>query len=277
MLGSSKRTPTAAAGAGSAGSGSTGAVKAAKNSLRAARRRLSIVSDNKLIEGIATLGTVDAEEARVKAASTCAIRTYAGLSKKGYAPYNPRKRNQDALLMDEHAPTGSFIFGVFDGHGEAGDLVSHYFTERLTSRVVAHPKWITDPGACLIDEVHNLEACLLAGMCGPPQRTANTHLSTTHAYFGGKQAGSNYGWAVVVGDKHAPHGLLSPHSLTPLTHAHVTLPPPALDLLPHCLPPFSERVCVHICCRHVHRHGIQRLHGCGGRAAWQDADRCERG
>jgi hypothetical protein len=40
------------------------------------------------------------------------------VSKKGYAPYNPRKRNQDALTMEEHRPTGTLLFGVFDGHGE---------------------------------------------------------------------------------------------------------------------------------------------------------------
>jgi hypothetical protein len=136
--------------------------KASKNSLRGTRRRLSVVSDNKLIEGIATLGTVDHEET-LSHMGEHVVRTYAGLSKKGYAPYNPRKRNQDAILMEEHKPTGTLIFGVFDGHGEAGDLVSHYFTERLPSRVVAHPRFSTDPGVAMADEIDRLEKALLAG------------------------------------------------------------------------------------------------------------------
>lgn len=49
--------------------------------------------------------------------------SYAGFSKKGYAPYNPRKRNQDALVMAEDASTASVFFAVMDGHGEVGDKV----------------------------------------------------------------------------------------------------------------------------------------------------------
>ena len=30
-----------------------------------------------------------------------AVVSYAGHSKKGYAPYNPRKKNQDSLLLSE--------------------------------------------------------------------------------------------------------------------------------------------------------------------------------
>lgn len=124
--------------------------------------RLSVVSDNKLIEGIATLGVVDSEET-LSHMSTHVIKAYAGVSKKGYAPYNPRKRNQDALLMDEHKPSGTIILGVFDGHGEAGDLVSHYFSERIAGRLVANPRFSVDPGAAMRDELDKLEKMLLAG------------------------------------------------------------------------------------------------------------------
>lgn len=50
--------------------------------------------------------------------------SYAGFSKKGYAPYNPRKHNQDALIMAEDASTGSLFLAVMDGHGEVGEKVA---------------------------------------------------------------------------------------------------------------------------------------------------------
>jgi hypothetical protein len=128
------------------------------------RSRLSVVSDNKLIEGIATIGVKDEEET-VAAAAAHVIKSYAGVSKKGYAPYNPRKRNQDAILMDEHKATGTIVFGVFDGHGEAGDLVSHYFTDKLPPRLYANPKFASDVGAALAEELDKIERSLLAGAC----------------------------------------------------------------------------------------------------------------
>lgn len=36
---------------------------------------------------------------------TTVVATYKGKSKKGYAPYNPKKANQDAMIMLEHAET----------------------------------------------------------------------------------------------------------------------------------------------------------------------------
>ncbi len=135
------------------------------------RSRLSVCSQNKFIEGIQTLGALAGDEGKDDAAGMAesVVRAYAGVSKKGYAPYNPRKRNQDAILMEEHKPSGSVLFGVFDGHGEAGDLVSHYFTERLGSRLFSNPKFSPsspgagDLGAALAEDVDRLEKSLLAG------------------------------------------------------------------------------------------------------------------
>lgn len=168
---------------------------------------------------------------RVSAESV--VRAYAGVSKKGYAPYNPRKRNQDAIVIEEvigpvgptpastidsmslegaraqptgapgltttsgsitgtgrtpsdgltreHAsrsgfsPTGAssirtasgyaktHVFGVFDGHGEQGDLVSHHFASRLPGMLAAHPKWGFDLGAAMVEQLDVLERQLLAG------------------------------------------------------------------------------------------------------------------
>lgn len=136
----------------------------------------SQVSDNKLIEGIATMGVNDEEKGEDMMAGH-RIRAYAGVSKKGYAPYNPRKRNQDAILMEEHKETGTIFFAVLDGHGEAGDLVSHYFTDRLPAKVYRNPRWETDPGKAIASEVARLERAVLA------DASIDTEFSGTTAVF----------------------------------------------------------------------------------------------
>ena len=60
--------------------------------LQKTRRRLSVVSDNKLVEGMSGMST--AEEAELLEGTSLVVASYAGVSKKGYAPYNPRKKNQ---------------------------------------------------------------------------------------------------------------------------------------------------------------------------------------
>ena len=52
------------------------------------------------------------------------VGVYAGKSQKGYVPYNPRKVNQDYLLMHEDIETNTLILGTFDGHGEHGHCIS---------------------------------------------------------------------------------------------------------------------------------------------------------
>ena len=84
------------------------------------------------------------------------------LPRQGYAPYNPRKRNQDAIIMHEHAATGTVLLGVLDGHGEAGDLVSHFVSERIAPRVFRHPDFTTDPGRSIAEELDRLERTMLA-------------------------------------------------------------------------------------------------------------------
>ena len=48
---------------------------------------------------------------------------------------------------------------------QAGDLVSHYFSERLPSRLPNSKHWAADPGNALADEVDKLEKMLLVGEC----------------------------------------------------------------------------------------------------------------
>ena len=63
--------------------------------------------------------------------------------------------------MEEERTHGTLIFGVFDGHGEAGDLVSHYFTERVAGRLLHNAKFAAEPGAALAEELDRLEKMLL--------------------------------------------------------------------------------------------------------------------
>lgn len=51
---------------------------------------------------------------------------------------------------------------VLDGHGEAGDLVSHFITDHLASKVFKHAKFGSDPATAMRDEVLKLEKTVLA-------------------------------------------------------------------------------------------------------------------
>lgn len=125
------------------------------------RRRLSVVSDNKLVEGLAGLQTDDNGAATDQSAQSTCVTAYAGVSKKGYAPYNPRKKNQDSMIMEEHAETGSLLLCVFDGHGEAGDAVSQYFRNQMPPTLFAHPAFATDIKTAITEAVAFLEKNLL--------------------------------------------------------------------------------------------------------------------
>lgn len=122
-----------------------------------------MVSDNKLIEGISSIGQSEtqARKTEEEAKTSHVVRTFWGSSKKGYAPYNPRKRNQYSILMKEHKQTGTLMLCVLDGHGEAGDLVSHFITDHLARKTFAHKEFKTNPGLAMRDEALKLEKALL--------------------------------------------------------------------------------------------------------------------
>ncbi|CCI49342.1 unnamed protein product [Albugo candida] len=102
------------------------------------RRRLSVVSDNKLVEGLAQVTTSETECIEN---GSGAITSFAGVSKKGYAPYNPRKKNQDSMVLQFDSDTKTLLFCVFDGHGEAGDLVSQALRDKFPVELCKHPKY----------------------------------------------------------------------------------------------------------------------------------------
>merc|ERR1711920_319450 len=83
------------------------------------------------------------------------------LSKKGHAPYNPRKKNQDALIMADDPNTNSLILAVLDGHGEHGDYVSAWFRDQLISEMFNHPSWVGNLKVAVADAVAKVERELL--------------------------------------------------------------------------------------------------------------------
>ena len=102
------------------------------------RRRLSVAGSSDTLDGqMSDLDVKDSEEKAESGSSRCAVTEYSGLSKKGHAPYNPRKKNQDSLIMADHAETNSLVLCVLDGHGEAGDGVSQFFKRELAKEMVS--------------------------------------------------------------------------------------------------------------------------------------------
>jgi serine/threonine protein phosphatase PrpC len=140
------------------------------------RRRLTVTGssgNSENIDGRSDSKDFDAEEAaEVKepraskkkhhqAAVRCAVTEYSGVSKKGHAPYNPRKKNQDALIMADDPQTNSLILCVLDGHGEHGDGVSQSFRDQLVTEMFNHPAWGTDLKTATADAIAKCERNLL--------------------------------------------------------------------------------------------------------------------
>jgi len=61
------------------------------------------------------------------------------LTQRGYYPHDGNKANQDSFLICENfmGDTQTHIFGIFDGHGETGDLCSYFTAENLPSALEA--------------------------------------------------------------------------------------------------------------------------------------------
>jgi serine/threonine protein phosphatase PrpC len=130
--------------------------------IKQARRRLSVMSDNTLVEGFADSVNIDGEEEIVGAGSSgFIVNSYGGYSKKGYAPYNPKKKNQDALIMAEDPKTRSLLFCVMDGHGEDGDKVSQSIKSKLANYLFKHRDFATDIKAALADVIQRCEGEVL--------------------------------------------------------------------------------------------------------------------
>ena len=60
---------------------------------------------------------------------------YCYVSQRGYYPNALNKANQDSYLVMEDllGDKGSFVFGIFDGHGDQGDYCSHFAAENFAT------------------------------------------------------------------------------------------------------------------------------------------------
>jgi len=126
------------------------------------RRRLTVTGTSDTIDGVAKLSVdddkqVDPDKVEYNVTIRCAISEYSGVSKKGHAPYNPRKKNQDALIMADDPSTNSLILCVLDGHGEHGDGVSTHFRDNLVNEMLRHPTWSTDCKKSARDSILKVE------------------------------------------------------------------------------------------------------------------------
>mmetsp|Transcript_19716 Transcript_19716/g.22547 ORF Transcript_19716/g.22547 Transcript_19716/m.22547 type:complete len:364 (-) Transcript_19716:457-1548(-) len=127
------------------------------------RRRLTVTGASETIDGVSKLSVSESGQKQVlfQSAAHCAVTKYFGLSKKGHAPYNPRKKNQDALVMTDDPATNTLILCVLDGHGEHGDAVSAAFRERLASEMFNHPAWTTDVKKASADAIAKIEHAVI--------------------------------------------------------------------------------------------------------------------
>eukprot|EP00540_Astrosyne_radiata_P020693 CAMPEP_0116840980 /NCGR_PEP_ID=MMETSP0418-20121206/10668_1 /TAXON_ID=1158023 /ORGANISM="Astrosyne radiata, Strain 13vi08-1A" /LENGTH=339 /DNA_ID=CAMNT_0004471351 /DNA_START=160 /DNA_END=1179 /DNA_ORIENTATION=+ len=125
------------------------------------RRRLTVTGSSETIDGTSKELVPEPDQmrqqAKYQAAVRCAVTEYSGISKKGHAPYNPRKKNQDALVMADDPSTNTLILCVLDGHGEHGDAVSAVFRDMLAAEMFNHPAWPTDVKKASSDAIAKIE------------------------------------------------------------------------------------------------------------------------
>lgn len=122
------------------------------------------MSDNTLIEGMDGVNLDAKEEVTEQAAASSGgfiINSYGGYSKKGYAPYNPKKKNQDALIMAEDPKTRSLFLCVLDGHGEDGDKVAQAIKAKFTNYLFKHRSFADDIKTAIGDVVAKVESEIL--------------------------------------------------------------------------------------------------------------------
>ncbi|TMW59021.1 hypothetical protein Poli38472_007166 [Pythium oligandrum] len=177
------------------------------------RRRLSVVSDNKLVEGMAQVTTNEIEYVED---GSSAVAAYAGLSKKGYAPYNPRKKNQDSMIIRHDADSKSLLLCVFDGHGEAGDGVSISIRDKFPNELFKHPKFASSGDLNIDAEQLRMaiaESLAVVEKSVLKDPAIDTEFSGTTAVV----AVIRENLLVVgnVGDSRITRGFITPHGTTP--------------------------------------------------------------
>jgi len=127
------------------------------------------------------------------------VNSYGGFSKKGFAPYNPKKKNQDALVMAEDPKTRSLLLCVMDGHGEDGDKVSQNIKNKLAKELFKHRDFATDNVLSAIREV--VAACETAVLRDPSIETDFSGTTFTCAVIRDNKA-----WLANIGDSRTTIG-----------------------------------------------------------------------
>mmetsp|Transcript_5902 Transcript_5902/g.14008 ORF Transcript_5902/g.14008 Transcript_5902/m.14008 type:complete len:352 (+) Transcript_5902:48-1103(+) len=181
------------------------------------RRRLTVTGASSNIDGVVGKGPEVPEPKKSKkkkhqAAVRCAVTEYSGVSKKGHAPYNPRKKNQDALIMADDPGTNSLILAVLDGHGEHGDYVSAWFRDQLITEMFNHPAWVNNLKEAVADAIAKVERDLLRNF------RIDTEFSGTTLSMaivrGNELTGVNIGDSRVIMGKQEGGGSMTPVEIT---------------------------------------------------------------
>jgi serine/threonine protein phosphatase PrpC len=142
----------------------------------------------------------------------CAVTEYSGVSKKGHAPYNPRKKNQDALIMADDPRTNSLVLCVLDGHGEHGDSISQTFRDQLAIEMFNHPLWTSDLKTATADAIAKVERNMLRNY-----RIDSEFSGTTLSMAiirGNHVTGVNIGDSRVILGKETENGRLAAQDIT---------------------------------------------------------------
>ena len=127
-----------------------------------ARKRLSVVSDNALIEGLENAKLEVGDQVVPESyASDSIITDYYGKSEKGFAPYNPRKANQDVYESSIDESTQSLLLLVMDGHGEYGHKVSAFLRNIFPKTLFAEAAFASDVPTALREAMKKSEAAML--------------------------------------------------------------------------------------------------------------------
>jgi len=156
----SAKNPESSGKSGASGKPGSGKSAASKSmdAFNKLRRRLTVTGESETIDGVSKMTVDDKDEGmKHEKVQKCAVSEYSGVSKKGHAPYNPRKKNQDALIMAEDPATNTLVLCVLDGHGEHGDGVSYHVRDHLPAEMFNHPSWTTDVKKASRDAIIKVE------------------------------------------------------------------------------------------------------------------------
>lgn len=162
--------PAAAAAMAQAGASAAAEADADPKNINQVRRRLSVMggqgANNTLIDGFSEMDIgAGASDDATSGRAIPECWNVDGISKKGYAPYNHRKKNQDVLIMEKDPATNSLYLAVMDGHGEVGDKVTERLKAEIPPKLFKHPAWPTDIEAALAATIAETEAALNDRSC----------------------------------------------------------------------------------------------------------------